>query len=97
MRRNRSASPTVAITSPENGATVTGTIKLTATTSDTGSGVSTVRFYADGVLIATKSGAPFTISWNTKKVARGQHTLYAIARDFAGNEQTSASITVTVR
>jgi hypothetical protein len=91
------SSPAVAITSPANGATVTGTIKLTATTSDTGSGVSTVRFYADGVLIATKSGAPFTISWNTKKAARGQHTLYAIARDFAGNEQTSASITVTVR
>jgi hypothetical protein len=91
------SSPTVAITSPANGATVGATVKLTATTSDTGSGVSTVRFYADGVLIDTKSGSPFTISWNTKKVAAGRHTLYAIARDLAGNEQTSASITVTVR
>jgi hypothetical protein len=89
--------PTVAITSPANGATVTGTVKITATASDTGSGVAKVSFYADGVLIGTKSSAPYSVSWNTKKVARGQHTLVAIAQDVAGNSQTSASIQVTVR
>jgi glucose/arabinose dehydrogenase len=90
--------PSVAITSPVSGSTVRGTVKLTATASDTGSGVSIVSFYIDdGILIGTKSGAPFTISWNTKKVAVGQHTLYAVARDAAGNETTSAPITVTVQ
>jgi peptidoglycan/xylan/chitin deacetylase (PgdA/CDA1 family) len=90
------SAPTVAITSPTSGATVTGTVKITATASDTGSGVAKVSFYADGVLIATKSSAPYSVSWNTKKVARGQHTLVAIAQDVAGNSQTSASIQVTV-
>ena len=90
--------PSVAITSPVSGSTVKGTVKLTATASDTGSGASIVSFYMDnGILIGTKSGAPFTISWNTKKVAVGQHTLYAVARDAAGNETTSALITVTVQ
>jgi Polysaccharide deacetylase/Chitobiase/beta-hexosaminidase C-terminal domain/Bacterial Ig domain len=93
--------PTVAITSPTNNSTVRGTVKVTATASDNtgGSGVSIVSFYmengANDVLIGTKSGAPFTISWNTKKLA-GQRTLYAVARDAAGNEATSAPITVTV-
>jgi hypothetical protein len=92
------ARPNVAITSPASGSTVTGTIKVAATASDTNSGVSIVSFYIDnGVLIGTKSGAPFTISWNTKKVAVGQHTLYAVARDAAGNETTSAPVTVTVQ
>jgi len=91
------SAPTVAITSPTNGATVTGTVKIIAAASDTGSGVAQVSFYADGVLIATKSSAPYTISWNTKKVNIGQHTLVAVARDVAGNSQTSASIQVTVR
>jgi hypothetical protein len=89
--------PTVAITSPANGATVTGSVKITANASDSGSGIAQVSFYADGVLIGTKSSAPYSVSWNTKKVARGQHTLVAIAQDVAGNSQTSASIQVTVR
>jgi Bacterial Ig domain/Chitobiase/beta-hexosaminidase C-terminal domain len=89
--------PTVAITSPTNGATVTGTVKLTANSSDSGSGIGLVSFYVDGVLVGTKSSAPYTVSWNTKKVSAGQHTLMAIARDVAGNSQTSASIQVTVR
>jgi hypothetical protein len=90
--------PSVAITSPPSGATVKGTVKLTANASDTGSGVSIVSFYLDaGILIGTKSGAPFTINWNTNRIAVGQHTLYAVARDAAGNETTSARITVTVQ
>jgi peptidoglycan/xylan/chitin deacetylase (PgdA/CDA1 family)/N-acetyl-beta-hexosaminidase len=89
--------PTVAITSPANGSTVTGTVKLTANASDSGSGIAQVRFYVDGALIGTKSGAPFTVTWNTKKVSGGQHTLSAVAQDAAGNTQASAAIQVTVR
>jgi len=91
------AAPTVAITSPADGATVTGTVKITVTASDAGSGVAQVSFYADGVLIGTAKSAPFTLNWNTKKVSVGQHTLFAVAQDVAGNSQTSASIRVTVR
>jgi len=91
------AAPTAAITSPTDGATVTGTVKITVAASDAGSGVAQVSFYADGVLIGTAKSAPFTLTWNTKKVSVGQHTLFAVAQDVAGNSQTSASIRVTVR
>jgi hypothetical protein len=89
--------PTVAITSPADGATVTGNVKITASASDVGSGVAQVSFYVDGNLIGTAKSAPYNVTWNTRKVTAGQHTLSAVAQDVAGNTQTSATITVTVR
>ena len=89
--------PTVAITSPSDGATVTGSVKITATASDAGSGVAQVSFFADGILIGTVKSATATVTWNTKKVTPGQHTLSAVAQDVAGNARTSASRRVTVR
>jgi hypothetical protein len=88
--------PTVAITSPANGATVRGNVKVTATAADAGSGVAQVSFYADGVLIGTAKGSSYSVTWNTSKVTRTQHTLSAVAQDIAGNSQTSSSILVTV-
>ncbi len=88
--------PTVAITSPANGAGVSGNVKVTATAADTGSGVAQVSFYADGVLIGTSKGPSYSVSWNTSKVTKAQHTLVAVAQDVAGNSQTSSSILVTV-
>jgi hypothetical protein len=88
--------PTVAITTPANGATVKGNVKVTSTAADGGSGVAQVSFYADGVLIGTAKGSSYSVSWNTGKVAKGQHTLVAVAQDVAGNSRTSASILVTV-
>ena len=93
--------PTVSITSPTNGSSVTGTFKITATAADNGggSGVAQVSFYVDGQLIATATSATkglYSVSWNTKKVTKGQHTLTAIATDVAGNAQTSTAVLVTV-
>ena len=90
--------PTVAITSPASGATVSGNVKITATASDSGgSGVAQVRFNADGVLVGTSKSSPYSVTWNARKVATGQHTLTAVAQDVAGNSQQSASIVVTVK
>ena len=92
--------PTVAITSPANGSTVSGTVKVAATAVDSGgSGIAQVSFYADGVLIGTatspaKGTTSYFVNWNTKKVSKGQHTLSAITRDAAGNSRTSSSILV---
>jgi peptidoglycan/xylan/chitin deacetylase (PgdA/CDA1 family) len=88
--------PTVAITNPTNGATVSGNVKISAAAADADSGVAQVSFYADGVLIGT-SRSNYFVNWNTAKVQKGQHALVAIAQDVAGNSQTSAAITVTVR
>src|SRR5207245_7897547 len=55
--------PTVSITSPANGATVSGTISVTASASDN-RGVAGVQFQLDGVSFgAAEPTAPYSISW----------------------------------
>lgn len=81
-------SPTVFITSPTNGAQVSGTITITATASDN-VGVAGVDFFVDATLIGTDTTAPYSVSWNTTTVANGPHNLTATARDAAGNTNSS--------
>jgi peptidoglycan/xylan/chitin deacetylase (PgdA/CDA1 family) len=88
--------PSVAITSPASGSPVKGNVKITASAGDALSGVARVDFYANGVLIGSKSGSPYFIAWQTNKLSRGQYTLTAVAYDAAGNSATSAPVTVTV-
>jgi peptidoglycan/xylan/chitin deacetylase (PgdA/CDA1 family) len=90
------AGPNVAITFPGDGATVKGVVKVTASANDALSGVAKVSFYANGVLIGTKTDSPYTVSWNTRKLARGQYTLTAVASDVAGHLRTSSPVVVTV-
>ena len=87
--------PAVTITSPANGAEVTGTVTVTAAASDT-AGVTSVTFLVDGIAIGTDTSVPYSASWNSGAVAAGSHTLRAQARDAAGNVATSAAVTVTV-
>jgi len=89
--------PTIVVTSPANGAIVNGNIKVVASPADANSGIASVTFYVDGSPLGTAASAPWQIPWNTKKSTRGQHVLSAVATDRAGNAQTSASVTVTVR
>jgi hypothetical protein len=88
--------PSVRITAPVDGATVTGSVKITTATSDVDSGVARVSFYVDGVLLTTATTSPYSTQWVTKKTTKGRHTLTAVARDNAGNQTTSAAVGVTV-
>lgn len=78
--------PTARITSPANGAVVSGaTTKILGTASDN-VGVTQLIVNVDGKDICTAANAnSISCSWNTKKAARGSHTLTLIARDAAGN------------
>ena len=88
--------PTVSITSPSGGATVSGTTTVTATASDDVQ-VAGVQFRVDGAnLGAEDTTAPYSASWGTTGFPNGSHTLTAVARDSAGQTTTSASVTVTV-
>ncbi|MES2429541.1 MAG: Ig-like domain-containing protein [Bacteroidota bacterium] len=86
--------PTVSITSPATGSSVTGTINVGVSGSDN-VGISSVRLSADGTLISTLTSSPFSFSLNTTTLASGTHTLTATATDAAGNTNTH-SIQVTV-
>src|SRR6267378_4208554 len=88
----------VTITSPTSGATVAGTITVSASVSVVGSlVVAGVQFQLDGAnLGAEDTAAPYSISWDTATASNGSHTLTAVARDAAGNRTTSGPVTVTV-
>ena len=90
------SSPTVSLTSPANGASVSGSATITASASDD-VGVAGVQFRLDGaVLGAEDTASPYSISWDTTSASNGTHTLTAKARDAAGNAKTSAAVTVIV-
>ena len=87
--------PSASITSPTAGATVTGTISISAIASDNVA-VAGVRFQVDGANIGSEDiAAPYSVSWDTRTVGNGLHALTAIARDAAGNVATS-SVSITV-
>lgn len=87
--------PTVSITSPANGSTVSGTVTVGAQASDNVA-VAGVQFTVDGANAGGEVvAAPYALSWNSTLAANGTHTISAIARDAAGNTATS-TVTVTV-
>src|SRR3954465_11263173 len=94
---NDTVPPTVNLTAPAGGATVNGSVNLTATAADN-VGVAGVTFKLDGTTVigAEDTTTPYGVSWNTSTVTNGAHTLTAIARDAAGNTTTSTPVSVTV-
>jgi subtilisin family serine protease len=87
--------PTTSITSPSNGATVSGTVTVSASASDN-VGVTRVEFFVDGALAATDTTSPYSFSWNTTTVANGSHSLQSRAYDAAGNVGSSSVVSVNV-
>jgi hypothetical protein len=88
--------PTVSVTAPAAGATVSGTATLSASASDN-RGVVQVKWYVDGFEVASDTnGAPWTAPWNSATVANGTHTIFAKAADAAGNWGTSAQVSFNV-
>src|SRR4029453_15091031 len=86
---NDTQGPTVTISSPAQGASVTGTITVSASASDN-VGVTGVQFRRDGGAPGPEvTTAPYSVPWNTTTASNGAHTLTAIARDAAGNITTS--------
>ena len=86
--------PTGAVTAPAAGANVRGTIALTSSSADTGSGVATIQFQRSpaGTGTWTNQAAGF----DTTTVTDGQYDLRVTTTDNAGNTFTSPSITVRV-
>lgn len=88
--------PISSITTPINNSTVSGTVSMSATTTDV-SGISKVELYVDGSLLSTDTTAPYTSSWNTTSyIHNSNHTIFAKSYDSAGNIGTSATISVKV-
>jgi chitodextrinase len=92
---NDTQAPTVTLTAPAEGASVTGSVAVTATATDNTS-VGRVEFYDNTTLIGTDTSSPYSVSWDTSKVTNGSHLITAKAYDAAGN-MGSDSNTVTAK
>ncbi len=92
---NDTQAPATSITAPANGATVTGTLNVTASATDN-VGVTRVEFWLDGALQSTDTTSPYAWSWNTNTVSNGAHSLQSKAYDAANNVGTSTTANVTV-
>ena len=89
--------PTVTMTAPANGATLSGTAVTVSANASDNVGVAKVEFYLNTTtLLATVTASPYSFNWNTATVANGTYTLTARVYDNAGNSGTSNSVIVTV-
>ena len=88
--------PSVSITNPNDGDTVSGTVTVSADASDD-NGVDQVEFFVDGGSIGTDTDGSdgWSTSWDTTTASDGNHTVSAEATDTAGQTATD-SIAVTV-
>jgi uncharacterized protein (TIGR03118 family) len=77
------APPAVTFTAPAGNQT--GTVTLTATATAP-LAIASVKFYVNGLnLIGTATTSPYTVQWDTTKVANGAAALKAVAIDASGN------------
>jgi hypothetical protein len=89
------SNPEIRITSPANGASVSGIFGVeTENVTPPGTTVG-VSFYVDGTLVATDDSDPFTASINTGSLAPGNHTLRAVIQASNGNSGESSITFVT--
>jgi len=87
--------PPVAITSPANGATVSGVVNIVAAPS--GAGAVKLEVYVDGELKACNFGAAsISYPWNTASVTNGPHTIFSKAYSAAAAASTSSLVVVNV-
>lgn len=83
--------PTVQVTAPASGATVSGVVTISAVASDDVQ-VADVQFTLDGAPLGNAlSAVPYDLTWDTTSSADGVHTLLAAARDWAGNVATATA------
>jgi hypothetical protein len=90
-------SPSVAITSPSNGAWTGASIGVTASATDNMQ-VATLTYYGNGTQFAkvTCGTASCTSKqwWTTSALPSGKHTITVVATDSAGNQTTSAPVVI---
>lgn len=88
--------PTVSITSPAAGATVSGTVTVSGAASDNVA-VANVAVSVDNGAWQTASGtSSWTWSWNTGSLTNGTHTVAARSTDTSNNLSTVVTQSVTV-
>jgi hypothetical protein len=94
---NVDLAPTVVLTAPKSGDTLSGTTILAAAASDDVA-VARVEFSVDGVLAGsdTDGSDGWTVEWDTTAAAEGPHVVTVVAVDTAGQRSPSDGASITV-
>jgi len=88
--------PTVSITSPQNGSTVSDSITITCMSSDN-EGIEKVELWVNGVSTGvTDNTEPYSLNWNTTTHEDGSFTIIVRSYDLSGNTTDSEPIILTV-
>ncbi|MEK8051597.1 S8 family serine peptidase [Ideonella sp. DXS22W] len=87
--------PSVAITTPAGGSTVSGVTTIDVAASDN-IGVTRVDLMVNGKLVASDTVAPYQFALDSATLGNGSASLKAVAYDSAGNSASSTSLAVTV-
>jgi len=88
--------PVATISSPKEGATVTGITKVYIAATDA-VGVTKVELYVDGKFFGSSTSSSAVFNWNTRKETKGSHKLQSFGYDAAGNIGASPVVTVNVK
>jgi len=89
--------PTVSISSPAAGATISGSAVILSATASDNVAVASVQFKVDSANIGSPvTTSPYNYTLNTTTLSNANHTLTAVATDTAGNSATSAAVSVKV-
>lgn len=84
--------PVATLTSPANGASISGKVSVTATITN----ASEVYLIIDDSPVGAMSGSPYKFELDTTKLPEGSHSLFVRAWNAAGKLGDSVKITVTV-
>jgi hypothetical protein len=87
--------PTVTVVPPAT-QPISGSYTITTTNVSDNVGVTQVDFYVDGNLLGSDISNPYSYVLDSTSVVNGTHTIFAKAKDAAGNEGTSASVSISV-
>ncbi|HKR38028.1 MAG TPA: fibronectin type III domain-containing protein, partial [Steroidobacteraceae bacterium] len=88
--------PSISLSGPAPGTTLSGTATLQAMASDLGSGVAGVQFQVDGINVGPAiNNQPYQLSLNTALFANGTHVITVYGWDQVRNIATATSVTVT--
>ena len=96
----QNSAPTVSITYPADGASVSGQVYITLNSAFSLplSGLEKQQIFVDGSLLWSKTGASLvpSVLWNTANVTSGTHSITATATDAFGNSASSNPVTLIV-
>ena len=82
------AQPSLSITSPSNGESVSGTFSITVS-ANAATGARSVEYYIDNVGIGSVTSSPYSTSYNSSQLSNGDHTLKAVMTTNSGSTVSS--------